>query len=114
KDSFREAVDAKVMYVMVGLSALLILVTVSLSFKPASVRDFMESSTMALNTASFTLGEGGDRRGRSRTIENMPIFFTLDSVEATSQESDEADRTYRVTIHARSATPEAADKVRES
>ena len=34
KDSLREAIDCKVLYVMVGLSCLVTLVVASLSFKP--------------------------------------------------------------------------------
>ncbi len=43
KDSFREAIDAKVFYVMIGLSALLIILVGSVSFHPEPPVMMMES-----------------------------------------------------------------------
>src|SRR5262245_26571017 len=48
KDSLREAIDTKVFYVMVGLSALLTLVTATLSFKPAAPDRIMQLMTLPL------------------------------------------------------------------
>src|SRR5262245_39580206 len=48
KDSLREAIDTKVFYVMVGLSALLTLLTATLSFKPGNPEKIMRLLTGAL------------------------------------------------------------------
>lgn len=49
KDSLREAIDAKVLYVMLGLSGLLILVALSLSFRPFSVEESVKKFRDSLN-----------------------------------------------------------------
>ncbi len=43
KDSFREAVDSKVFYAMIGLSLLLILLVGCVSFKPLPAEDALPS-----------------------------------------------------------------------
>lgn len=48
KDSLREALDTKVLYVMIGLAALVALFTACLSFKPKSVTDFSQLLTATL------------------------------------------------------------------
>jgi hypothetical protein len=45
KDSFREAVDSKVFFVMLGLSALVILLIGSVAYKPVSVEDDLTRMT---------------------------------------------------------------------
>lgn len=64
KDSLREAVDCKVMYVMVGLSCLVILVVGSMTFKPMSARTTMENllSGEFLFTAKVLQGEPVETR----------------------------------------------------
>ncbi|MBV9122806.1 MAG: ABC transporter permease [Planctomycetes bacterium] len=59
KDSFREAVDTKVFYFMLGLSCLAILFIGSLSFKPITVQGEVEDKIGLLNR--FVPGEGGPR-----------------------------------------------------
>ena len=50
KDSFREAVDTKVFYVMIALSALIMLLVSSISFTPQPVSELPELyTTMPLN-----------------------------------------------------------------
>ena len=49
KDSVREAMDTSVFYVMAGLSALLIVVMASISFKPVSVEDDVKQFTGTFN-----------------------------------------------------------------
>src|SRR5690349_8619235 len=51
RDSVREAIDAKVLYVMLGLSTLLILLVLSLSFRPFSVEDSVKQVRDSLNWA---------------------------------------------------------------
>jgi ABC-type transport system involved in multi-copper enzyme maturation permease subunit len=49
KDSVREAMDTSVFYVMAGLSALMILVIASISFKPVSVEEDVKRFTGTFN-----------------------------------------------------------------
>jgi ABC-type transport system involved in multi-copper enzyme maturation permease subunit len=49
KDSFREAIDTKVFYVMLGLSGLLILLIGSVSFRPVPVQEQLEGLAQTLN-----------------------------------------------------------------
>src|SRR5262245_44165415 len=49
RDSVREAVDAKVLYVMVALSGVLILLCLAVSFKPRPVHDLESSLEVLLN-----------------------------------------------------------------
>jgi ABC-type transport system involved in multi-copper enzyme maturation permease subunit len=49
KDSLREALDSKVLYVTLGLSGILILVLASLSFRPVTMQEEVESLTNMLN-----------------------------------------------------------------
>lgn len=50
KDSLREAIDTKVFFVMLALSALLIAVVGSVSFRPVSVEDDLKAFTSFFNT----------------------------------------------------------------
>ena len=43
KDSFREAIDSKVLYVTVGLSLLLTLLVVSISFRPVPADEALQT-----------------------------------------------------------------------
>jgi ABC-type transport system involved in multi-copper enzyme maturation permease subunit len=49
KDSFREALDSKILYVMLGLSALVILLIGSVSFRPVPVQEQLEGVTGTIN-----------------------------------------------------------------
>ena len=61
KDSFREAVDSKVFYVMVGLSSLVILIVASISYHPVTVQDeverFANSATWLFNRLATMPGQ---------------------------------------------------------
>jgi ABC-type transport system involved in multi-copper enzyme maturation permease subunit len=58
KDSIREAMDTWVFYVMAGLSALLILVVASLSFRPLTVEDDLKQFTGNFNWIMGFAGQG--------------------------------------------------------
>jgi ABC-type transport system involved in multi-copper enzyme maturation permease subunit len=49
KDSFREAIDAKILYVMVALSGVLIVLLASISFRPVALQEEVESVVQTLN-----------------------------------------------------------------
>ena len=61
KDSFREAIDGFVIYVMLGLSALVILVCASLSFTPEPPDQAFDKITKSFNLVFA-------EKGRSRVI----------------------------------------------
>jgi ABC-type transport system involved in multi-copper enzyme maturation permease subunit len=52
RDSFREALDSKVIYFTFGLSALLVLFLLSVSFRPITARDQAEQVCSVMNWAS--------------------------------------------------------------
>ena len=58
RDSVREALDTKVLYVMAGLSCLLILVIASISFKPVSVEDDLKQFTGTFNWVMGLASQG--------------------------------------------------------
>ena len=61
RDSLREAIDTKVLYVMVGLSVLLVLFILSCRFDPLPAKRFFDS------TVSGSLSGGlGDPDGRAK------------------------------------------------
>src|SRR4051794_115829 len=63
KDSFREAVDGFVIYVMLGMSALVILVVGSMSFTPAPPQDAFDKIVSAREFSQII-----PDRGRSRAL----------------------------------------------
>ncbi len=108
KDSVREAVDFKVLYVMVGLSVLLGLVAASLSFTPAAkggrevIHDYailpLNSDAASLTPASLD------------QLSPRPVRFTVDSVEPLDEEPDAPASKFRVKLTATFATNTAARK----
>src|ERR1700693_4127755 len=70
KDSFREAVDTKIFYVMVAITGLLTVMMALISFRPAPVADFGEYLCGPLNGDPLEmLGPGRGRR--SPRLEGM-------------------------------------------
>ena len=62
RDSFREALDNKVMYVTLSLSALLILFVGSITFRPLTMRQSVEGLADQLNTIFRLQAHGADIR----------------------------------------------------
>ncbi|HEV3263223.1 MAG TPA: ABC transporter permease [Gemmataceae bacterium] len=60
KDSFREAIDAKVFYVMVGLSAVLIVLAGSISFRPLALEEELTSAAQSLTWIYSLQGPGNE------------------------------------------------------
>jgi len=56
KDSFREALDSKVFYAMIGLSLLLILLVGSVSFKPLSADEALPKHRKRPRLQSGSIG----------------------------------------------------------
>jgi ABC-type transport system involved in multi-copper enzyme maturation permease subunit len=93
KDSVREAMDAKVFYVMIGLSVLAILVVASISFTPASPRE-------AMQTWLKQLDEDPTKSGFARADFQGGGFgaYTIKEVEPLDGGDPAAARRYRVVI----------------
>jgi ABC-type transport system involved in multi-copper enzyme maturation permease subunit len=99
KDSFREALDTKVLYVMVGLSLLVILFVASMSFTPAPAEDLM-SKLIGGHVVGFDdlgrQGSFGERR-ESRPGPGVQRQQYL-GVEPLKGEADSPDSEYLITF----------------
>jgi ABC-type transport system involved in multi-copper enzyme maturation permease subunit len=94
KDSFREAIDAKVFYVMLGLSAFVILLVASVSYRPVTLEDEVRTLVGQL---SFLSGFQGDR---------MRLDLTVRDFEQTNDVYEPWRGNYRFTLSA----PDPKDK----
>jgi ABC-type transport system involved in multi-copper enzyme maturation permease subunit len=113
KDSLREAIDCKVLYVMVGLSCLVTLVVLSLSFKPLpaenNMRDLVSGKTAAL--VAMMSGEppadfSDEEKPNRRFWEASP--FELKSVRVAKGLPDAPESHYTLTISMRANQAEVA------
>jgi ABC-type transport system involved in multi-copper enzyme maturation permease subunit len=112
KDSFREAIDAKVFYVMIGLSALLIVLVGSVSFQPGPADKMMRSLVDSLNTdarrSAQMLFQGGPAPPPDKTI----VMFQMKSVEAQDGGAGTPNSTYRIRLQARYPNDAELEKIR--
>ena len=106
KDSLREALDSTVLYVMIGLSTLVILFVATLSFRPLPAEKTMKS--LVEGTFRF-LPEKMNPEFRTR----RPGIYHLEKVDLLHGEADSPDSDYRLLISMAVANQEAADEVRE-
>ncbi len=109
RDSVREAIDFKVFYVMVGLSLLLAVLALSLTFTPVAggmqvVRNF---AVLPLNTDANELEQA---QAINLLFQAWPIRFSVQSVEPVDGEPDAAGSRFRVVLEASFATAEGAKK----
>ncbi|HEV3436641.1 MAG TPA: ABC transporter permease subunit [Gemmata sp.] len=79
KDSFREAMDAKVIWVLLGLSALVCLITFSLSFTPEPPDKAFEQIVTKFN---FVFPERG--KGKLPVILSDATAYTASNVQTTA------------------------------
>src|SRR6516162_8442682 len=110
KDSLRESIDSKVFYVMVGLSALLTLITATLSFKPHSGEKLMQLLAIPL-----TIDDARDLNAdRLMAAAMHPGFKAYEVKSAVPLDGAPEGPTspYQVTLVAHCQTPEEAAKVR--
>src|SRR5436305_15334940 len=80
KDSFREATDSKILYVMFGLAGLLMLFLSSLSFRPLSMQEYVEGFANQLNFI-FRLQATSSGRGQDITLAIENFRQTNDAPE---------------------------------
>jgi ABC-type transport system involved in multi-copper enzyme maturation permease subunit len=112
KDSLREAIDCKVLYVMVGLSCLVTLVVASLSFKPLpaelNMRKLISGETPAiLAVMSGEPVENLVKNGKLR----IDSPFQFEDVRLLKGAPDTPESTYAVFISMQT-TKEEAKKIR--
>lgn len=101
RDSFREALDTKVIYFTFGLSLFLIMILLSLSYRPLTVREEVESFCNQINTALGFAG-GGKLGGK-------PMRFEVTKFEQLNETDKPWDGDYHFTI-----TVEMAKKLLEN
>jgi ABC-type transport system involved in multi-copper enzyme maturation permease subunit len=110
KDSFREAVDAKVFYVMVGLSLFLTLLTATLSFKPGPA-----DKLMPLLAVPLTVDNMEDLQPeRLMTLALEPGFHAYEVKEAHPLDGapEGPGSPYRIVLVAHTKSEEEAAKLR--
>jgi hypothetical protein len=113
KDAVREAVDHKVLYVMVGLSVLLALLALSTSYAAAPganevVRRF---AVLPLNNDTAELGQA---EALHVLFQKRPIQFDATSVEPLDGEPDAPASRLKVRLSAGFNSAAAADQAKES
>ncbi|HVS37141.1 MAG TPA: ABC transporter permease [Gemmataceae bacterium] len=111
KDSLREAIDAKVFYVMVGLSVLVTLLAFSLTFTPAEggrqvVQQF---AVLPLNTDAPDVSEA---QALSQLLQALPIRFQVKEVTPLNGARDAATSSFKVKLQASFNTTEAAQSAK--
>jgi ABC-type transport system involved in multi-copper enzyme maturation permease subunit len=109
KDSLREAVDYKIFYVMIGLSLLLALLGLSMSFTPVAggeqvVREF---AILPLNADAADLDQA---QAATILFQAHPVRFNVKTVEPLPDEPDAPSSRFRVVLEAAFATADAANK----
>jgi ABC-type transport system involved in multi-copper enzyme maturation permease subunit len=96
KDSLLEAIDAKVLYVTLGLSCVLTLVVASISFKPLPAEEALQDIANRFNVVYRGRGKSlrGERRGAEYKVSNLQQLNDAKDVPAgdyrftlTAQES---------------------------
>jgi ABC-2 family transporter protein len=114
KDSFREALDTKVLYVMVGLSFLVILFVASMSFTPAPAEDLMKK-LIGGRVAGFddlqhqgAFGEREDRRAAGEVQRQEYL-----GAEPLKGAPDSPDSEYAITFKVVFPDAAMAKKVRQ-
>jgi len=132
KDSFREALDAKVMYVLFSLSTVAILAVGTLSFRPLSAKVTMDQFFpdparkdlvlifVALYHPEITSAgmDEDDMKAREKAVDQMqqkmqPHYdFRLDKVELLRGEEDSPQSDYVLTVSER--VPRFAKKAEEA
>ncbi|MBM4068348.1 MAG: ABC transporter permease [Planctomycetes bacterium] len=115
KDSFREAIDCKVLYVMAGLSFLIILFVGSTTFRPVSAKETMQN----LLSGEFlfvtrALQNDPESKNRSAVPPRFEGPFRLRDVRAAKGEMDSPDSEYLLIVSQDHASAEEAGKTRRA
>src|ERR1700720_3971480 len=114
KDSLREALDSTVLYVMIGLSTLVILFVATLSFKPLAAEKTM--SKLVDGTISVILDAQKPEKMTPDRLEKLKSqlgVYKLNKVEVVKGEPDSPDSEYRLTISLQFPDQEKAAEARQ-
>jgi ABC-type transport system involved in multi-copper enzyme maturation permease subunit len=124
KDSFREAIDTKVLYVMVGLSLLVTLVVASMSFEPLPARTLMQGLVTGHMSWMAMVGPGAqaerqraqEQRMAEENAQRAKGFhdFAFVGVEAIKGPADSPDSEYATTIELQLSSAAEAEKIRKA
>lgn len=108
KDSFREAIDTKVFYVMVGLSSVVIVLVAGTSFRPAPARDMMELMAQPLAGSNFEL------LGNLAALLGQSSSYKVEAVATLDGGPETPSSAYRVTLSRHFENEAAAAKARQA
>ncbi len=113
KDSLREAVDSKIIYVMMGISLLVTVFVLLTSFKPLPAEQMM---TRLLKGDVLRLDElqpGGHPGPQAKHPEpDATGQYAVKSVDVLRGQPDQPESAYRVTVALALENPAEADKIR--
>jgi ABC-type transport system involved in multi-copper enzyme maturation permease subunit len=90
KDSLLEALDTKVFYVMVGLSALVILIVGSVSYRPISMEEEMERMARTMSSAM-------EIQAKLNKADNAPSM-SIEDYHETNPDAPPWDRDYKFSL----------------
>ncbi len=118
KDSLREAIDNKVIYVMIGLSVLVTLFALTMSFTPQPARKMMETAVSGQLNWLRMFDRAKQLRGprQQRAEDIMPKDagrYRVAGVETVRGPEDSPDSSYRVTVALAQAGPGEAERIRK-
>lgn len=114
RDSFREAIDSKVLYVMIGLSALVVAFIATMSFTPQPAeRTLAKITDGSINfLLSLYKPENLDTEpGKKPTVRRL-VSLELQKAEVVRGEPDSPDSAYRLTVAMSFGTAADADHAR--
>ncbi|MCC6420372.1 MAG: ABC transporter permease subunit [Gemmataceae bacterium] len=114
KDSLREALDSKVLYVMLGLSLLVILLVGTTSFVPMEVEEDLQTMTQELNGfVADQLRGGGRHPGQFQqwAPPPPPMHFGIQDFRQTDADREPWLRDYRFTLTLKVSDQEFGEKV---
>jgi ABC-type transport system involved in multi-copper enzyme maturation permease subunit len=115
KDSVREAIDNKVIYVMIALSLLVTLFVLTTSFTPLSAQKTMDLAVKGRLLGFAQFGEGGPRGRRHPFWDRRELGeFSVRKVEVLRGEPDAPESAYRVLVALVLPTEEKASQVRKA
>src|SRR5262249_20215040 len=115
KDSLREAIDNKVIFVMIGLSLLVTLFVLTTSFTPFSAQKMMDRAVKGDFLGFGQFNEGGQGHVRKMWGAKDELGeFSVRKVEVLRGEPDAPESAYRLTVALLSPTAEKAEQVRKA
>ncbi|TMQ33624.1 MAG: hypothetical protein E6K70_12105 [Planctomycetota bacterium] len=113
KDSFREAIDTKVFYVMVALSCVLIVVVSSVGFTPRPANDLIPEIEQTLNTDLTALLNAAREKEFKLPKQQFPAIFKVVTVDSVDGSLDSPSSSLNFLLRAHFSNAFEADKERK-